>query len=61
MGAGRTELAHAICGFTRRDSGEVIIEGQKVQIEDYRSAMDNGCLLYTSRDGRGWRNAGYAV
>lgn len=49
VGAGRTELAHAICGFTRRDSGEVIIEGQKVQIEDYRSAMDNG-IVYVSED-----------
>lgn len=49
VGAGRTELAHAICGFARRDSGQILIEGRKVQIEDYRAAMENG-IVYVSED-----------
>lgn len=49
VGAGRTELAHAICGFTKPDSGEIFIDGEKVQIHDYISAMDNG-IVYVSED-----------
>ena len=49
VGAGRTELAHAICGFTKPDSGEIFIDGKKVQIYDYISAMDNG-IVYVSED-----------
>ena len=49
VGAGRTELAHAICGFTRPDSGEVIIDGKPVVINNYIDAMDNG-ICYVSED-----------
>ena len=49
VGAGRTELAHAICGFTRPDSGEVWIDGKKVHITNYIEAMDNG-VCYVSED-----------
>lgn len=49
VGAGRTELAHAICGFTKPDSGEIYIDGQKAQISDYISAMENG-IVYVSED-----------
>ena len=49
VGAGRTELAHAICGFTRPDSGEVWIDGKKVHINNYIEAMDNG-ICYVSED-----------
>ena len=49
VGAGRTELAHAICGFTRPDSGEVWIDGKRVSINNYIEAMDNG-ICYVSED-----------
>ena len=49
VGAGRTELAHAICGFTRPDSGEVWIDGKQVSINNYIEAMDNG-ICYVSED-----------
>ena len=49
VGAGRTELAHAICGFTRPDSGEVWIDGKQVHINNYIEAMDNG-ICYVSED-----------
>ena len=49
VGAGRTELAHAICGFTHPDSGEVWIDGKKVHITNYIEAMDNG-ICYVSED-----------
>ena len=49
VGAGRTELAHAICGFTHPDSGEVWIDGKKVHITNYIEAMDNG-VCYVSED-----------
>ncbi len=48
-GAGRTELAHAICGFAKKDSGEVSLSGQKLEIKNYRSAMDAG-IVYVSED-----------
>ena len=49
VGAGRTELAHAVCGFTRPDSGKVIIDGKEAAITDYISAMDHG-IVYVSED-----------
>ena len=49
VGAGRTELAHAICGFTHPDSGEIWIDGKQVQINNYIEAMDNG-ICYVSED-----------
>ena len=49
VGAGRTELAHAVCGFTQPDSGKVIIDGKEAAITDYISAMDHG-IVYVSED-----------
>ena len=49
VGAGRTELAHAVCGFTQPDSGKVIIDGKEAVITDYISAMDHG-IVYVSED-----------
>ena len=48
-GAGRTEFAHAICGFMNIDDGEIILDGKSVKIKDYRSAMDSG-IYYVSED-----------
>ncbi|NLD60161.1 MAG: sugar ABC transporter ATP-binding protein [Clostridiales bacterium] len=48
-GSGRTELAHAICGFSKLDGGEIRIEGRAVKIENYRKAMEMG-IVYVSED-----------
>ena len=48
-GSGRTELAHAICGFTKIDSGELFMNGKPIQIHNYRDAMNAG-IVYVSED-----------
>jgi ABC-type sugar transport system ATPase subunit len=48
-GAGRTELALALCGLVRIDSGEILIDGKRVRIRDYRAAMAQG-IVYISED-----------
>lgn len=49
MGAGRTEVARAICGIDTFDEGEVFIEGKRVKINDYNSAIKLG-LGYITED-----------
>lgn len=48
-GAGRTELAQAICGLTKKDNGTIWIEGKKVRIRNYQDAMENR-IVYVSED-----------
>ena len=48
-GAGRTELALALCGFTRLDAGQILIDGKPVHFSNYRQAMDAG-IVYISED-----------
>lgn len=48
-GSGRTELAQALCGFLKKQSGEVVIDNQKVEIKNYKEAMEKG-LVYVSED-----------
>jgi ABC-type sugar transport system ATPase subunit len=48
-GAGRTELALALCGFTKIDDGEIYVEGDEVTIHNYRDAMNAG-FVYVSED-----------
>ncbi len=48
-GAGRTELAQAICGFTKIDGGKILIDGKQAKIDSYRRAMDEG-IVYVSED-----------
>ncbi len=48
-GAGRTELAQAICGITKIDSGEILIDGKEAKISHYRDAMAGG-MVYVSED-----------
>lgn len=48
-GAGRTELMVSICGFTRKAAGELRLEGKKLEISNYRDAMENG-IVYVSED-----------
>jgi len=48
-GAGRTELAQALCGFTKIDGGTIYVDGSPVRIANYRDAMDAG-FVYVSED-----------
>jgi ABC-type sugar transport system ATPase subunit len=49
IGAGRTELAEAICGLTKPDCGEVLLDGKPVHIRSYIDAMEEG-IVYVSED-----------
>jgi ABC-type sugar transport system ATPase subunit len=48
-GAGRTELALALCGLSRLDAGEILLDGQRQNFHDYQAAMARG-LVYVSED-----------
>jgi len=48
-GSGRTELAHAVCGITRPDKGEILLNGVALTIKNYRQALDIG-IVYVSED-----------
>lgn len=48
-GAGRTELAQAVCGITKIDSGKIFIQGKEIKIDSYRKAMSEG-IVYVSED-----------
>ena len=48
-GAGRTEFAHALCGFIKIDSGEIILEGKPTKIRNYREAINSG-VFYVTED-----------
>ena len=49
IGAGRTELAHAIIGMTTPDRGSVRMEGRAVRPRSIRDAIDSG-IAYVSED-----------
>lgn len=49
MGAGRTELARAIYGADKRDSGEIYINGKRVNINSPKDAVKKG-ICYLSED-----------
>ncbi len=49
MGAGRTEVARAIFGADRYDSGEIFINGEKVAINEPFTAVKHG-ICYLSED-----------
>lgn len=49
MGAGRTETARALFGADRKQSGDIFINGQKVQIKTPEDAVKNG-IGYLSED-----------
>ena len=49
MGAGRTEVARAIFGADKIDSGEIIVKGSKVSIESPADAVKHG-IGYLSED-----------
>ncbi len=47
VGAGRTELWRAILGVDPRDSGEIYYQGKKINIANYREAIDAGFAYLT--------------
>jgi len=49
MGAGRTEVARAIFGADRADSGDIVVQGQAVHIKSPRDAVSHG-IGYLSED-----------
>jgi len=49
MGAGRTEVARAIFGADKIDSGEIVVHGQKVSIKTPTDAVKHG-IGYLSED-----------
>jgi len=49
IGAGRTELAHALIGMTRPDEGDILIDGNSVSPRHIRDAIKSG-IAYVSED-----------
>jgi ABC-type sugar transport system ATPase subunit len=45
VGSGRSELMDILFGITRADSGEILIDGEKVAIRSVTDALDNGIAL----------------
>jgi ribose transport system ATP-binding protein len=45
MGSGRTEIARALFGIDKVDSGEILVRGRRVSIRGVQDAMDAGISL----------------
>ena len=54
VGAGRTETVRLIFGADPKDSGQLIVKGKKMEIDEPRQAIANGiCLLTEDRKNQG--------
>ncbi|HEY0550840.1 MAG TPA: sugar ABC transporter ATP-binding protein, partial [Verrucomicrobiae bacterium] len=51
VGAGRTELARVLFGITSADSGEIILEGERIAIDSPQDAIARG-IAYVPEDRR---------
>ena len=49
VGAGRTEVMRAVCGIDPRQSGEVYIDGQRVEAKSYNQMISHG-IAYITED-----------
>lgn len=49
IGAGRTELAHALIGMTRPDHGQILLDGHPIRPGTIREAIASG-IAYVSED-----------
>lgn len=49
IGAGRTELAHALIGMTQPDAGDILLNGKPTKISSIRDAIEKG-IAYVSED-----------
>ena len=47
VGAGRTELVRTIIGADKKDSGDIYINGRKVEIDHPKDALEEGMVLLT--------------
>ncbi|SIQ21873.1 sugar ABC transporter ATP-binding protein [Halanaerobium kushneri] len=47
VGAGRTELVRTIIGADKKDSGDIYINGRKVEINHPKDALEEGMVLLT--------------
>lgn len=52
VGAGRTEVFRAICGVDPFDCGTVYLDGKKLEISNYKQAIDHG-FAYLTEDRKG--------
>jgi len=52
MGAGRTEIARAIYGLDKLDSGEIYVDGEEIKIKSADDAVKKG-IGYVSEDRKG--------
>lgn len=52
IGAGRSELAHAICGLGKKTEGEITMHGEAFTPKDYADSIKSG-LVYLSEDRKG--------
>lgn len=52
VGAGRTEVGHAIFGLTPKDSGRIILNGRELKINQPEDAIRNG-IAYITEDRKG--------
>src|SRR5262249_32130631 len=49
VGAGRTELASTLFGITPPDSGEILVNGKRIEIRTPRDAVEHG-IAYVPED-----------
>ena len=49
IGAGRTELAHALIGMTQPDAGRIVLNGRQIRPRSIRDAIRAG-IAYVSED-----------
>ncbi|MCZ7464096.1 sugar ABC transporter ATP-binding protein [Rhizobium rhizogenes] len=52
IGAGRSEIARAVCRLEGKPSGEVTLRGRPLRLKDYRDSIREG-LVYLSEDRKG--------
>jgi len=52
MGAGRTELAKTIYGYFKKESGEIYVDGKKIENKSAKDGLKNG-IAYVSEDRKG--------
>lgn len=53
VGAGRTELARAVIGMDRVTSGQMLLRGEAIQIQDPHDALHSHRIGYVSEDRKG--------
>ncbi len=49
IGAGRSEVAQAVCGLRKKITGEVFYKGEKIDINSPKDAIENG-IVYLTED-----------